>query len=38
MPGIRECIDIATAWVCDAGKSHCRMAADLFGANGVATE
>ena len=22
----------------DAGKSHCRMAADLFGANGVATE
>ena len=38
MPGIRECIDIATPRVCDAGKSHCRMAADLFGANGVATE
>ena len=38
MPGIGDCIDIATARVCDAGKCHCRMAAGLFGADGVATE
>ena len=38
MPGIGACIDIATPRACDAGKSHCLMAADLFGADGVATE
>ena len=38
MPGIGACIDIATPPVCDAGNSHCRMAAGLFGADGVATE
>ena len=38
MPGIGECIDIAIPRVGEAGKSHCRMAADLFGADGVATE
>ena len=38
MPGIGECIDIATPRACDAGKFHCRMAADLFGASGVAAE
>ena len=36
VPGIRECIDTAAPRVCDAGKSRCRMAADLFGAEGVA--
>ena len=38
MPGIRECINIASPRACDAGNSHCRMAAGLFGADGVAAE
>ena len=38
MPGIRECIDIGSPRVCDSGKSHRRMAAGLFGADGVAAE